>query len=159
MTRHRGPGDERDTGAALVIVIGFMLAIGAISVSLMSAIGSSMQNRVTLETVRNHEYAADAAVERAITQARQSSCDSPSGSFVDATVNATAIRVEWQATCGSVISSDGSPYEQRNVGFVACVDTGLACAAPDVIIRAQVNFEPARGPVTRTVVQSWSVNR
>ena len=40
------------------------------------------------------------------------------------------------------------------------LNTGAACTAADVIIRAVVNFQqvPA-GAVTRTYVQSWSVNR
>ena len=81
----------------------------------------------------------------------------------DDTLNGVAIRVDWVNTCaGSVKSSDGSDVPQRNVVFSACAKTDAAapCVEADVIIRAQVNFaQDSSGAVTRTFVQSWSVNR
>ena len=55
----------------------------------------------------------------------------------------------------------GTPVAQRNVIFSAfCANPADAkCDFADVIIRAQVNFAPASGPVTKTYVQSWSVTR
>jgi hypothetical protein len=48
---------------------------------------------------------------------------------------------------------------QRNVIFSACVSTGAVCVASKVIIRAQVNFQQLGAGVTKTYVQSWSVNQ
>ena len=59
----------------------------------------------------------------------------------------------------SVLKSKHSAYA-RNVIFSACVDTGATCLDDAVIVRAQVNFQQAAtGLVTKTSVQSWSVNR
>jgi hypothetical protein len=48
---------------------------------------------------------------------------------------------------------------QRNVVLSACNDVGSSCLDAAVIIRAQVNFQQVAGVVTKTYVQSWSVNR
>lgn len=157
MRRHADA--QRDRGAALALVVVFTVMIGAISASLVPVVNSTLTHRTTLETVRNREYAADAAVEVAITQARAFTCATSPGYTVDASTNHTSIRVEWQNACGTVVASDGSDYPQRNVIFTACENTGASCVPDAVIVRTQVNFEPASGPVTRTVVQSWSVHR
>jgi hypothetical protein len=66
--------------------------------------------------------------------------------------------------CGYAVTVVGNPdnqvLSQRNVIFVACADTGSTCASNESIIRAQVNFEQKlSGEVTKTFIQSWSVNR
>jgi hypothetical protein len=159
MTRRRVTPQHEDSGAALLLAIGFVMMIGLISAGLASLATSSLQNRATLELVRDRQYAADGAIEQAVLQVSGYTCDTvPSAPIVN-TLNGVAIRVDWANACGSVKTSDDSPYLQRNVIFNACVDTGKPCSNPDVIIRAQVNFDPATGPVTKTYVQSWSVNR
>ena len=136
--------------------------IGLISAGLASLTMSSLKNRSSLELVRNRQYAADGAIELAISQVRVLTCSSPSGN-TDDTLNGVAIRVDWVSTCAaSVKSSDGSDVPQRNVVFSACAKATPAapCVEADVIIRAQVNFaQDSSGAVTRTFVQSWSVNR
>jgi hypothetical protein len=139
--------------------------VGAICGGLASLAASSLNNRTTLETLRNREYAADGAIETAISQVRLLTCASPVGSFSDSTMNGVTIRVDWINACGAVQITDGSVVSQRNVIFAACLDIGSACSdtavpAAPVIIRAQVNFQQALGAaVTKVYVQSWSVNR
>ena len=141
------------------MVIGLMLMIGAISAGLAAAAASSLSGRTTLETIRKREWAADGAIERAIMQVRPLDCSSLTGVTQD-TTNLVAIRVDWATDCSrGVSSSDGTNYLQRNVVFSACLDTLSQCLIANVITRAQVNFEPRTGTVTKTVVQSWSVNR
>lgn len=154
-----------DSGAALILAVGFVLMVGTVSGGLASLATSSLNNRNTLETLRNREYAADGAIESAISQVRVLTCTSAAGSIVDASMNAISIRVDYLNACGVVQGTDGSVVAQRNVIFFACLNTGSPCSdsavppAP-VIIRAQVNFQQAlTGAVTKTYVQSWSVNR
>lgn len=159
MTR---PNTDRDRGAALILAIGLVVMVGAISSGLAALVTSSLNNRSTLEIVRDRAYAADAVVEQAITLVRAQTgtplalCGTP-GSVVVETFNAIAIRVEWRNACGVIRSSDGTVVAQRNVIFSACPSTGSACAEAAVVLRAQVNFEQSTGAVTRTYVQSWSV--
>jgi hypothetical protein len=138
------------------------LMISAISAALVSLATSSLDNRTTLEIVRNREYAADGAIEQAVAVVRNPAsgydCSSPGGFVVD-TLNSTTIRVDWVSTCAAAQSAEGTVVSQRNVVFTACENTGTGCAENAVIIRAQVNFEQAAGSVTKTYVQSWSVNR
>lgn len=153
--RRRG----NDSGAALLLAVGAVLMVSAIIAGLTAAAASSLQNRNTLGILRNREWAADSAIELSITQVRQLDCSSASG-FTPDTTNGVAIRVDWATDCASgVPSSDGSNYLQRNVVFSACLDAIPSVQCPDVnvIIRAQVNFEPRTGTVIKTSVQSWSV--
>lgn len=164
MNDHRRRAPERDRGASLIVAIGFVMMIGAITAGLSSLVTSSMNNRASLTTVRNRQYAADAAVESAIAQVRAQldgrvSCTAAAGS-ASTTTNQVAVRVQWTSACTAVRTADGTAVTQRNVIFTACPDTSAACAESEVIIRAQVNFErTATGSVSRTYVQAWSVNR
>ncbi len=154
----------RDRGASLIVAIGFVMMIGTIAAGLSSLVTSSMNNRASLVTVRNRQYAADAAIEAAIAQVREEvdgpvSCADASGA-TSTTTNQIAVRVQWTSACTAVRTADGTAVTQRNVIFTSCVDGNAPCAETDVIIRAQVNFErTATGAVSRTYVQSWSVNR
>jgi hypothetical protein len=143
----------------LLLAIGFVLMISAISAGLAAAATSSLNNRTTLGVVRNREFAADGAIEKSITQVRPLDCTTLSGLTQD-TTNGVAIRVDWTTDCShGVPSSDGGDYLQRNVVFSACLDKLAQCQNADVIIRAQINFEPRAGTVTKTFVQAWSVNK
>ena len=131
--------------------------VSAITAGMTAAAVSSVQNRSSLEILRNREYAADGAIELAIAQVRGGDCSS-TGPRTDTTFG-PAIRVDWTTDCSTgVLSSDGiHVYPQRNVVFSACLDKSALCLDADVIIRAQVNFEPQTGLVMKTSVQSWSV--
>jgi hypothetical protein len=141
-----------------LLAIGFVVMVSAIGGGLAALATSSVNNRNTLEFVRNREYAADGAIENAISQVRALTCASPGASIVDSSLNGVAIRVDWVNACVSVADSNGTLITQRNVIFTAfCnVPSDTTCRIPDVIIRAQVNFQDAPA---KTFVQSWSVNR
>ena len=160
MTSRGARPRHNDSGAALLLAIGFVLMISAISAGLAAAATSSLNNRTTLGLVRNREWAADGAIQRSIAQVRPLDCATLTGLTQD-TTNGVAIRVDWTTDCSQgVLSSDGATtYFQRNVVFSACPDKGSSCLNADVIIRAQINFGLKDQPVTRTFVQSWSVNK
>jgi hypothetical protein len=165
VTIPRARAQQRDAGASLILAIAFVVMIGAISAGLAGLVTSSLNNRGSLELVRDRQYAADGAIEQAISQVRLlpgpalAACALADGSMVD-TLNGVAIRVDWRNACGVVRGSDGTVVAQRNVIFTACQNTGVVCTDVNVIIRGQVNFEQASsGAVTKTYVQSWSVNR
>ena len=153
-----------DRGSSLIITIGFVLMIGSIAGGLAGLITSSMNNRATLTQQRDRQYAADAAVEEAITVVRQlkqntgEACQEASGRN-SSKLNDIAIRVDWSNACTMVRGADGAVVAQRNVIFTACLDTGDVCVEESVVVRAQVNFEQGLGgAVQHTSVQSWSVN-
>ena len=157
----RAGGTPDDRGAALVLAIGFVVMVGGIGAGLAALVSSSLNNRTALEQIRDRQYAADGAIEIAIAQQAEraaSACAGDTGA-TSVTLNEVAIRVEWQNACAVVRGGDGLLYAQRNLLFVACSDTGAGCG-DDSIIRAQVNFEQdPSGGVTRTSIQSWSVQR
>jgi hypothetical protein len=158
-----------DSGASLILAIGFVLMVSLMVGGLVSLATTGLNNRGSLQLVRDRQYAADAGITQAIADTRAlapASCTVGTGSNIYQTApipNNVAIRVDWDNACATntVKSSDGTFFPQRNVVFSACVNpaTNVRCDAADVIIRAQVNFEPASGAVTKTYVQSWSVNR
>ena len=165
MTRRPRRADQ-DSGAALILAIGFVLAIGTISGGLAGIATSGLNNRHTMEVLRDREYAADSAVEAAISTVRtDTTCvDASTGVALPVAGSAIPIRVDWVTTCPRVAVQNAAPgvdYPQRNVAFSACLnpEPTSACTASNVIIRAQVNFEPSTGLVTKTFVQAWSVNR
>ena len=159
--RGRVRGADRDRGAGLILAIGFVTLVGAITAGLSGLVMSGLNDRVILDHLRDRQYAADAAVEDAIAAvrglSRSASCSSTGGVRVSS-LNHVAVRVDWRARCGVLRGSDGAVVAQRNVVFTSCEDTGVGCAAGQVILSAQVNFEETgSGAVSRTFVQSWSV--
>ncbi len=153
----RPHSQHQDSGAALLLAIGFVTMIGLISAGLASLATSTLNNRGSLELIRNRQYAADGAIQQAISHVRGLTCESAAGSIED-TLNDIAISVDWVNACGVVPSSTGSDVHQRNVIFSAfCKNpTDATCNFADVIIRVQVNFQD---DPPKTFVQSWSVNR
>ena len=141
------------------MAIGFVLMVGSIGAGLAGLATTSLNNRNNLEAVRNREYAADGAIEEAITKVRGYACTPATTYLVDISIVSTGIRVDWSSACPSVAASDGTPYLQRNVIFSACESTVAVCDPTNAIIQAQVNFEPATGTVRKTFIQSWSVKR
>ena len=157
-----------DSGAALIMVVGFILMVGMIAGGLIGLATTGLNNRTTLQLVRDRQYAADAAINQAIADARGrppvTPCTAATGSTTYPKLNSTgvSIRVDWDNSClNSIQSSNGTSYPQRNIVFSAfCGDQTLSnCNFAGVIIRAQVNFEPAAGATSKTSVQSWSVTR
>jgi len=163
---------RRDRGSSLLLTIGFVVMIGAISAGLAGLVTSGLNNTVTLERIRDRQYAADGAVENAIAEVRSQmeisdTCvDDTSGISRTNFDNEISIRVDWSGACGVAQGANGLIFLQRNIDFTACliptgsVADGEACTNDTAIISAQVNFEQGgAGPVRSTVIQSWSVDR
>jgi hypothetical protein len=151
---------DAERGAALIIAIAFMMMIGVVSAGLLAFITTSVNARPRLDAVRNRQYAADAAIEYSIARVRGVGANGPALTSCAGpdtqTSNSVTIRVE----CTDVpISVNG--FLQRNVVFVACLSSAANCTN-EAIIRAQVNYEATFSSpivVTKTYIQSWSVNR
>lgn len=156
---------DQDSGAALILAIGFVVAVGTISGGLAGLATSGLTNRNAIEVMRDREYAADSAVEAAISQVRTVITCSPSTGFAPPIAGSLIpIRVDWVTTCPFVAVQNAAPgttYAQRNVTFSACLNPAptSVCDPAKLIIRAVVNFEPATGLVVKTRVQAWSVIR
>ena len=157
---------HEDRGASLILAIGFVLMVSAIVGGLAALITSGLNNRSTLQTVRDRQYAADAGIQDAITTVRAITDRSTAITcgYVS-TLNSISIRVDcakaYAVTASDVTGSatDNFVLAQRHLIFNACVNTGSACVDANVIVRVQVNFEQLyAGGVTKTFVQSWSVN-
>ena len=170
----RARRDER--GATLILVIAFMLVMGGIGAAVTSSVTTGLNGRIVLDQVRNRQYAADAGIESAIAAVRglplpgYSPCGDPPG--YASSLNGIAIRVDCVNKLSTVATADGS-FPQFNVNFTACdadpADATKQCGGPTtpIVIRAQVNYEGKNAgtvagvpklAVTRTWVQSWSVN-
>ncbi|MCU1398477.1 MAG: hypothetical protein JWN62_1586 [Acidimicrobiales bacterium] len=152
-----------DRGAALLLAIGFVVMIGAITAGLAGLVTSGVQNQITLAAVRDRQYAADGAIETAVAAVRAAissagtACTSVAASTV-VHLNGVDVHVDWRDACGVTRTADGLVVAQRGVAFESCLDTGAPCVATNVIIRALVDFDQdASGAVTHTAVQSWSV--
>lgn len=152
---------DRDSGAALVLAIGFVVMISAISAGLAALATSSINNRNSLELVRDQQYAADGAIEQAIVQVSTATCDTVPTPIVFSgeNLNDVAITVDWVNACLPMSDSGGKSYLQRNVVFSACAGVVSTCSEASVIIRAQVTFARTSETTTKASVQSWSVNR
>jgi Tfp pilus assembly protein PilX len=160
MTRlfRRTRRDER--GAALVLAIAFMVVAGTIAAALLPSINSSLQDRGALDSARNREYDAEAAIDTSIARIR---------TLASPGVTATGCPEQQTGPNGTQIyvtctnqrpvggTGTGGLALQNNVLFTACVGTS-SCTNP--IITAQVNYviNPISGTVSSTVLQAWSVN-
>jgi len=152
--------DER--GATLILAMAFMIVLGAIGTTMMSSLASALHSRKSLGDARAREYAADSAIQDAITKVRQLSAPGPAltgcvpgTSYKYTAADGNEIRVN----CYNRPQVTRSGFQQRNVIFNACKWGGADCTDSSSIIRAQVNFQSGTGgAITRTWVQSWSVN-
>jgi Tfp pilus assembly protein PilX len=159
-------GSRRDErGAALVLAIAFMVVIGAIAIATLSLITSGLNNRRTLDEVRDREYGADAAIEYAIAHVRTKSTPTGGPGIESCATGLPASYAidgaQYHVDCQNALASTLDGFMQRNVIFSACKGTST-CTSSNEIIRAQVNFQAIGGGaspvvVTRTWVQSWSV--
>ena len=157
------------------MVIGFIVFASAITSSLVGYAATGLHDRVILDSVRNREYDADAAIENAIPQAY-----TPVETWVS---NTTSLVTYLQnAQCGSGYRMNPAPNGgdmtvqctpaptltgpganvpnqfQYNVIFTACRTSDVSSCSQKAIIRAQVNYSIASGTVQRTYIQNWSVN-
>lgn len=163
-----------ERGASLILVLAFMLVIGGIGAAVVSSVTSGLNSRNVLDDVRNRQYAADGGIEYAIATLRDKpfiglgACGDTAFTPPDHythRLNDILIRIDC-ANKSTVLP--GSGLLQRNVVFTACEvdpevdpDADTQCnstPATSFIIRAQVNFA-GKTSITRTWVQSWSVNR
>jgi hypothetical protein len=141
------------------MAVGFVVLVGSIAAGLSAMITSSAGNRVSLERIRDRQYAAEAGVESAIVEVRALDRTATPRCGSTSTLNNITVRVDCAQAVNVVASPSGQLFAQRNVVFVACEDTGSACAAGKVIVRASVNFEQRySSAVTKTYIQSWSVS-
>lgn len=170
MRRLRPAPEESERGVALVLAIAFMVVIGAIGVAVLSFVISGVQGRGLLDTTRNTEYAAESGINYAITQVRQISGQGPALAACSATTHGTSVGYYTHTLNGVTINVDcynaptltRSGYLQRDVIFVACANANATpTCSGNGVIRAEINFEaaaPSSPSITRTWVQSWSVN-
>jgi hypothetical protein len=139
-----------------------MIVIAAIGSAMLMFVTNGLNHRAILDGVRDRQYAADAGVEssiarvRAISNVGLVSCGGPDVQSLDS----YTIHVE----CTNAPTLTLGNLLQRNVIFAACLKTGagaagVACTESTTIVRAQVNFVSNGGTVSRTWVQSWSVNQ
>jgi hypothetical protein len=157
--------DER--GAALLLAIAFLVVVGGIGGALLGAVTSGVNGRTRLDSARDRQYAADAAIETAIARVRTIAAPGPALSSCGGpdylTLNGKQIRVD----CTNAPTLTFRGFLQRNVIFSACEQASpdVACggSSTPIVLRAQVNYQAIGSTVsphvTRTWIQSWSVNR
>jgi len=156
--------DER--GASLVFAIVFMVVAGAIGAFMTSTVTSGINDSTVLSTVRNRRYAAEGAIEEAITLARTNDGICPA-TIPPWPLDGFTIRVDCNNSPAVAVATDPlgnvSVVAQHDVVFSACDNkSGLACsdANQNVVIRARINFSFTGIPprLTTTYVQAWSVD-
>lgn len=156
-----------ESGAALLLAVGFMVVLGLIGAAMLSSLSTGLHSRVALDQARTREYAADSGIQYAITQVR--ALPAPGAAFTGCATgthysytSADDPPLQIRVNCSNVFQVTRSGFQQRNVVFDACVENGADCNDAHSVIRAQVNFQTVGpgGPdnVTRTWVQSWSVH-
>ena len=140
-----------------------------------SSVTTGLNGRIVLDQVRDRQYAADGGVEFAIAQVRAlplpgpaaTACAPGTDPHYSSELNDIKIRIDCADQLGAAATTTGGLFLQRNVIFTACVDKGSKCGqTTPIVVRAQVNFEARKVvdptpslDLTRTWVQSWSVNR
>jgi hypothetical protein len=154
---------QSEQGGTLMLAIGFVLMIGAISAGLLGFITTSVSHRSSLEALRNRQYAADGAVEYAISTLRGAPTElnaSACPTVYPPVLNGFEMRVDCDHVL-SMIVEDGLLLRQRSVIFNACVLTPAddPCAPDTTVVSAQVTFAQQSGLVIGTSIQSWSVNK
>lgn len=163
MRRHLRRAAAEETGAALLIVLGFIAVIGFMGLALVGYATTNLKATNALRPVRTTKYAADSAVEAAINKFRQDfTVPCPKDKFykiavvgnngvpIDSLVTRPDIRVD----CGPQVISGST----RQVTFTAKCDSGTPdCPAGTTLLVARVKFE-GTAPV-KTTVETWSVHQ
>jgi hypothetical protein len=173
-TKRTGAQRRGDRGASLVLALAVMLAIGGILGGLVTFLNTSNRVSLSLQSSRNRQYAADAAIEQAIRLVQAgpeqalvgTSCRTggPLQYFTPpvGAINGYLVRVDCRGVPSPRLDNLNRIVIDRNVLFLACVVPALAgsseCTENVAIIKAKVNFPTnAAGTVTGAFVQSWSV--
>jgi hypothetical protein len=171
--RLRGRIRRDERGASLVLAIAFMLVAGAIGAGVATSVSSGINDSAVLARARNRDYAAEGAINYAIVAVRDTDPASSigltaCGPFTKANLPPLG-SMPWLGAQTIDIRVDCAPAPEltydlsarNNVIFTACVDTGAACTDTTAIITAEINYQVSGTTpvVTRTFVQSWSVNR
>jgi type II secretory pathway component PulK len=156
-----------ERGAALILAIAFLVVIGVVGGAVLSAVSSGINARSGLDQARNRQYAADAAIDSTIALVRQRmSSGNALAPCIGNTVTLNGVQIAVACNYVPTVTA-GYHFLQRNVALTATCASAQGPKCPTtaaVIIRAQVNFASpaiATDPsisVTRTYVQSWSVN-
>jgi hypothetical protein len=150
--------DER--GASLVLAIVFMVVVGAVGGGVLASISSGIRDGATLATVRNREYAADAAIESSIASVRiQGGTTNCSSGWTYNSFEEPPVPIDVACTNALPVAGlpSGSLALQNDVTFNACLPSAGPCKSANAIISADVSFQTSASPVG-TDVLSWSVN-
>ena len=140
---------EGERGASLILAIVFMVVIGAISAAVLATTTSGLQDRVVLDQARNREYAADGAIEIAITRRPQhTALRAQPAAMPPVTINQTARedprRLHLQPVVHRAPRQHDRDAEQHRLHRVRVLGLRqrrpVHCAA-NTIINAQVNFQ------------------
>ena len=162
------PGPTRahgERGAALIMALAVMIAMGGIVGGLVTFITSSTRDAVNLTVSRNRQYAADGAIEQAIRTVQVGPEKALLGTgcangapVTPAAINGFSMRVDCAGAPAPILDALNRVVIERNVLFIACLNTGVACTNSNAVIEAKVNFPTnAAGVVSGSFVQSWSV--
>ena len=158
----RAASDE--SGAVLLIALGFIAIIGFIGLALIDYAATNLRATTALRPVRSVKYGADAAVEGAINKFRQD-FTVPCGSATAVAPNFYRLKVDGSqhldpamqdivVDCGPQIISGSS----RQLTFTArCLGTPY-CRAGTTVLVAKVKFQGTPPNVT-TTVETWSVHQ
>src|SRR5689334_571166 len=95
MTHEKVRRMQGEQGASLILAIVFMVVVGAISGAVLATTASGLQSRVALDQARNREYAADGAIEIAITRVRNNGVICSPG---DAPVTLNTVKIHVDCT-------------------------------------------------------------
>jgi hypothetical protein len=165
----RAAADE--TGAVLLLALGFIAIIGFLGLALISYSTTNLRATIALRPVRSMKYAADGAVEGAINKFRQD-FTVPCGTGPAVTANFYRLKLEVDPSgrrpvdpllqdvivdCGSqeILSASS-----RRATFTAhCPTPGTTtCPTGKTVLVAKVKFDGA-APAAATTVETWSVHQ
>src|SRR6185369_2072380 len=106
--------------------IGFMVLVGLVSAGLATQLASSSRTRVALDSARNRQYAADAAILTNIAQVRDNivnhgqALPAPGPDPCLPKVVQTLNNVTVQVDCSYTRSITNTGFVQRDATFTAC---------------------------------------
>jgi hypothetical protein len=152
-----------ETGAVLLIVLGFIAAIGFLGLALIDYAATNLRATTALRPVRTVKYAADSSVEAAINKFRQDfSVPCPKTNFYKiAVVGADGVPIDSLVTSQDIVVDCGPQTisgSSRQVTFTARCNSGTPdCPAGKTVLVARVKFE-GTAPV-KTTVETWSVHQ
>ena len=153
---------QGERGASLLLAIVFMVVVGAISAAVLATTASGLQDRVALDQARNREYAADGAIETAVTASGTTAAHAPAaGSEPDAERRQHSRRLHVEPVVHRPAGQHDRNAEQHHLHRVRERRLVERVHAPQPQTRSstrQVNFQGTSAPL-KTFVQSWSVNR